>query len=217
MITCQECRNEFWPSQHGDAIRCPRCWAEVKAESPQGMWTAVARTTNLAEAGYLTNDLVANGHEARIEQHDSFSAIDGNWQSIFLVQVPTSSAEAATERVRLSLAEEDHPTDAEAIQFESEHEPTVIWRPLALMAVAGVAIFFVGYRMRELRAPQPQPGPTPTLLRTLEKINRPMLTERRPGERGYRIRFEPGPRRWHLEEDIDGDGSYDRAAVFVEE
>ena len=62
----------------------------------------VARVANLAEAGFLTDELVGLGIEARIHQLEDFNALNDRWTSLYLIQVPSENAEEAAAQIQQS-------------------------------------------------------------------------------------------------------------------
>jgi hypothetical protein len=242
MLTCPHCKNAFTSDDDGLQAVCPHCRTVVDRPPPTE-WVSIVRCTNVAEAGYLANVLAGEGIETHIEQHDSFSAIDGHWVSMFLLQAPADAAQRAAERIRDQLAQDevaaadsylDPPPAAQtkAPPAGREHAPVEAgipfgrltredtpapadWRPLALILLAGVAIVVIGLQLRESNRRPAQPPTGPMLLRALEQIDRPFVSQPRPGDpRRYRLRFDGRRRIWHLDVDTNGDGRYDRRKAF---
>lgn len=235
MPTCHHCRKTFDATEDRQSAVCPYCRAVVDPEQPTE-WVAVARCASVAEAGYLANVLSAEGIETHIEQHDSFSAIDGSWVSVFLLQTPAADAEHAADRIREQIArDESEPSYAQTSgppvdsygrastaapgpmdQEESQLGPTTTdWRPLALILFAGAAIFVIGFQFREARIHRATPSDGQTMLRALEKIDRPFVSQPRPGDtRRFRLLFDRRRRVWYLELDRNGDGRYEERRSF---
>jgi hypothetical protein len=217
MLTCHHCRHEFDAPEAGATAICPHCRSEVRAPE-EASWVSVVRTVNLAEAGYLANELEMGGFCARIKQHDSFSALDGSWTSLFLIQVPDDVAQESADHLRTYLEEADFSGSAAALAdaADGSHRGGPVWRPLALMVVAGVAVLFIGQRMRELRARQHEPSRA-GLLTALEQIDRPFVSvEPGKGKGRFRLLFSRHAQLWRLQEDMNGDGRYDREWMFRE-
>lgn len=217
MLTCHHCRREFEPTQLGATAICPECRSEVRV-GDNDQWVSVVRTINLAEAGYLANELETGGFPSQIRQHDSFSAVDGTWNSLFLIQVPAEQAQASADHLRAYLAEAEFSGPiAVAEDGADDGAPRgPVWRPLALMVVAGVAVLFIGQRMRELRVRQHEASRA-NLLHVLEQIDRPFVSVDPGKEAGrFRLMFNRRMEIWRLQEDPDGDGRYDREWTFRE-
>jgi hypothetical protein len=94
---------------------------------------------------------------------------------------------------------------------------TVIWRPLALMIVAGATVLLIGYKMRELRVRQQEPPSRARLLTVLEQIDRPFVSVNQGhAPNRFRLIFSRHGQVWRLQEDVEGDGRYDREWRFRE-
>ena len=78
---------------------CPNCGGAIKQQDSVP-WTNVARVANLAEAGFLADELVGLGIEARIHQSDDFNALNDRWTSLYLIQVPSEHAEDAAAQIQ---------------------------------------------------------------------------------------------------------------------
>ena len=96
-----------------------------------------------------------------------------------------------------------------------ETDAPVFWRPVAMIVFAGAALLLVGHRIRALREPDANPPNRSTLLRTLEQIDRPFVSQPNPNNpKRHRITYDRRQRVWCLETDTDGDGQYDRMQNF---
>jgi hypothetical protein len=217
VLTCHHCRHDFEASEPGATAICPECRSEVRVPD-EGAWVSVVRTGNLAEAGFLANELETGGFRSQIRQHDSFSAVDGSWNSLFLIQVPLDQAQESADHLRDYLAETELAgpitVTEDGVDGGTQRGPG--WAPIALMVVAGVAVLFIGQRMRELRARQHEPSRA-GLLNALEQIDRPFISVdpgKAPGR--FRLLFSRHAHHWRLQEDINGDGRYDREWTFRE-
>ncbi|MBN1851757.1 MAG: hypothetical protein JW829_03505 [Pirellulales bacterium] len=249
MLICHHCHKTLTlPEGWTHTVVCPHCRAEIDPTAPFQpdigiqtdtpitavpgphdpgtspiQWSTVARSTNMAEMGYLAHQLECRGYEVRIEQHDSFSALDGSWTSLYLLQVPAGDAEPSAHAIQEQLSLDETDSDVDSL-LAGELAPEVpddglgtpaFWRPVALIVFAGVALLFVGHRMRELRGPDANPPHSPSLLRALEKIDQPFVSQPSPSNsKRYRITFDRHQHRWYLDTDIDGDGVYDQHHTF---
>jgi hypothetical protein len=176
----------------------------------------VARVGNLAEAGFLTDELIGLGIDARIHQVEEFSALSDRWQTAYLIRVPSAATSAAAARIRQHLVDEVEETSAGAMGFrfsaESEAIDPLFWRPVALVVLAGVASFLLGQRFSEQKIERRLPrGPLAT---AVGAIGRPLVTESAPGEPRYRLSVDRRREVWLLDIDRDGDGIYDRQQHF---
>jgi hypothetical protein len=219
MPTCPRC-DAFITSVDSANGDCPQCHAaEHEArDARHGDWRSAAKVTNLAEAGYLVSRLAGEGIEARLFQSESFSAMNGSWSSTYVLQVPATMLEDAGEILR-SEAEE---FEREQPEYDSFGEPIddepvhlVFWRPVALMAVAGLATLWLGQRVAD---PRPRVAPhrsAAALGAAMEAVGKPFVVTTDAGRVYHRLRYHSGNRTWYLESDTDGDGRLDRHQRFV--
>lgn len=218
MYDCPHCYRSIdveLPLSAGAA--CPFCGAELApARSPE--WTSVARVTNLAEAGYLANDLSTHGIKTRIFDAESFCAVSGGWSAAYLIQVPTTNSQAAAARIRSHLADEaaDDRYDYQQSFPDGADDPVdvVFWRPVALMVIAGVASFILGQHLAAERLPARQQLPRNSLPALVDGIGRSFVTEPVAGGPRHRLSFHHGQNCWYLETDADGDGRYESYQRF---
>ena len=145
MYACPHCARAInLGRSHDFPTICPYCGEELQRE-PKDRWTNVARVTNLAEAGFLTDELVGLGIDARIYQLEEFSAVTDRWATVYLIRVPGPMAREAAAQIRLHLAEEPEEADAGALGFrfsaDGQTVDPLFWRPVALVVLAGVASF----------------------------------------------------------------------------
>ena len=197
---------------------CPRCAAEQLSESRDGGWVSVARVANLAEAGYLVNRLADDEVAAQLVESESFSVLSGTWSNSYTIQVDAESADAArkllqTEAELLAHEEPEFDADGEPLQAEPVH--LVIWRPVALMAVAGFATLWLGQRAADPR-PRAVPNRNAAALGlAIEAVGKPFVVTGDEGQLQYRLQYRAANRTWCLDSDTDGDGKLDRRQQFV--
>jgi hypothetical protein len=181
-------------------------------------WIDVARVTNLAEAGFLSDELVGLGIDAQIHQTQDFSALTDRWSAAYIIRVPSASVRDAATRIREYLTEEsDETSEASAFRILSGDHPVdqVLWRPVALVILAGVASFLVGQRLSNPQNEQADRRPSRNaLFSTVAAIDRPFVTEPVGGKPGHRLQFDRRRQAWLLETDRDGDGQYDSRQAF---
>lgn len=219
MPSCPTCNAYLTPLQLADND-CPDCRGRAAASGPQHRddWRSAAKVVNLAEAGYLASRLEGEGIAARLVQSDSFSAVDGTWSSYYVLQVPSDALPASTELIRLE-SEQLRGEEPDFDQFGEpiEHEPVhlVFWRPVALMAVAGLATLWLGQHV-----PDPRPRVAPhrsaaAMAAAVEALGEPMVVVDATGRTTHRLRYRSDSRSWLLESDTNHDGRFDRRQRFV--
>src|SRR5437879_6373223 len=132
MYTCHKCTGSIDPARLRGRDTCPDCGARLLPNS-QPAWIDVARVSNLAEAGFLTDELVGLGIDARIYQLQEFSAANDRWGSLYLIRVPAAGALDAAARIRQHMAEDGDEGQTQKERWPSTgHEgPTdpLLWRP----------------------------------------------------------------------------------------
>ncbi len=198
----------------GDTI-CPHCQGDDFAEG--SAWGNAARVTNLAEGGYLVSLLESEGIDARLVQSDSFDALGGSWRSGYLLQV----AQDELERARPLLIEEAAEAEGEESAWgpngeplDIEPDPMVIWRPVALMAIAGVATLWYGAAHWNERHPPHRVPSAVDLATAMDSIGEPFVIENGRGTLQHRLWYSAAHKRWFLESDTDNDGRLDRRREF---
>jgi hypothetical protein len=199
----------------GVRARCPSCGEAVQSEAVNP-WTDVARVANLAEAGFLTDELTGLEIDARIYQLEEFSALTDRWNTVYLIRVPAESAREAAAYIRRHLADDvdESPAQAVGFRFSSECQTVdpLFWRPVALVVLAGVASFLAGQRFSEQNAERrPLRG---SLTTTVRAIGRPFVTESAAGQPRYRLSLDRRHDTWFLDTDLDGDGNFDSRRRF---
>ncbi len=219
MPVCPRC-DEFITTVDLADGSCPHCQRSAPRTSATDdqEWRAAAKVGNLAEAGYLVSRLAGDGIEARLVESESFSAASGHWSSSYVLQVPRVALTAAGEILR-SEAEEferDQP-DCDRFGEPIDAEPVhmVFWRPVALMAVAGLATLWLGHRVAE---PRPRVAPNrnaAALGSAIESVGEPFVVTSDTGRVHHRLWYRSANRTWYLEADTDGDGRLDRQQRFV--
>ena len=141
-------------------------------------WTDVARLSNLAEAGFIVDELIGLGIDARIHQLEEFNAASDRWSPKYLIQVPSDLAHAGADHVRKYLFDDDdgrRPVlDSFRFSLTRDCSDLVSWRALALLALGGIVGFAAGQRF----APQNSHRrlPPDRLATAVAEINRPFLS-----------------------------------------
>lgn len=214
MHYCQQCARPVEPVESNRSPQtCPRCGATLQQEQKSG-WVNVARLTNLAEAGFLADELVSDGLEARIYSSESFSALTDNWTLSYMIQVPTASAHEAAARIRRWLADEQASEQELAGQFGNDDAADPVhWRPVAVVLVAGAMCFVLGHQLAQ-RTAERRPVARDSLAATIDAIGEPLLTEPIPGVPRHRLSYQRGDQTWLLDTDTDGDGRFDTRRRF---
>jgi hypothetical protein len=184
-------------------------------------WIDVARVTNLAEAGFLTDELVGHGVDAQIHQMQEFSALTDCWASSYLIRVPAAAARDAAARIRQYLVDDGddgNAADSIAVGFRLIGDHTFdpsLWRPFVLVVLAGVSSFVLGQRLSDRQDQKaPRRPPRDSLSSVMESIDRPFVIESAAGQAGHRLQFDRRRQTWILDTDRDGDGSYDSRQAF---
>jgi hypothetical protein len=216
MFVCPKCAGSFDSDYSKTSYdTCPHCGTEV-ARNADNSWIDVARVTNLAEAGFLSDELIGMDIDAQIYQLEEFSALTDRWSTVYLIRVPSHLGHAAAAQIRQHLAEEVAETDSGAMGFrfsaDAESMDPLLWRPVALVVLAGVASFLLGQRFSEQHVDR---RPTRGNLSTaLGAIGRPLTTEPVPGQPCHRLSFDRRNEIWYLDTDRDSDGLFESRQRF---
>jgi hypothetical protein len=216
MFVCPKCAStvDIAYSKTSQAA-CPYCGAD-RGGSQENSWIDVARVANLAEAGFLTDELIGLEIDAQIYQLEEFSALTDRWSTVYLIRVPSHLGHEAAAHIRQHLAEEAAEPDSAVMGFrfsaDAESMDPLLWRPVALVVLAGVASFLLGQRFSE---PHVDRRPTRGNLSTaLGAIGRPLATEPVPGQPCHRLSFDRRKEIWYLDTDRDSDGLFETRQRF---
>jgi hypothetical protein len=216
MFVCPDCANamEQEPGQ-AKPETCTCCGARLRPQATHA-WVDVARVTNLAEAGFLCDELTGLDIDARVYQSDDYSERGGGWTTTYLIRVPSDVAQHAAAQIRAHVAEAAAEEELNACQFGYAGEigpmdPTY-WRPVAVVVLAGVASFVLG---RQTALPEGPRRPTRDSLATaVDAIGQPLLTQPVPGQPRYQLSFDRSRQAWQLDTDRNGDGIFEAHRQF---
>lgn len=209
-----EARSSEDRSIRRDRAVCPHCGAPLDRDAAT-RWINVARVANLAEAGFLVDELSGEGIDARIYQSDDFSALTDRWQVSYLIQSPPNSAHSAAAHIRRHLAEIESYSDPTTDGPWQDNQPAadpLLWRPMALVILAGMASFVLGQRFAADREP-PKP-PRDSLSSAVTEIGRPLVTEPAAGLPRHRLYYHWREQAWYLDSDADADGRFESRQRF---
>jgi hypothetical protein len=194
---------------------CPQCGHRV-AESQTFEWADVARVSNLAEAGFLSDELVGIGIESRVHQLDEFSAASDRWSSQYLIRVPEQFAREAASHIEQYLFEDElarRPVlDVMRNPLRGSASESLSWRPVILVVIAGIASFALGQRFSEQFPPRRPPAQS--LPSAVAAINKRFTTDSAANQPRHRLSFDQRQQQWTLETDRDNDGVYDETRHF---
>jgi hypothetical protein len=214
MRNCPHCAYSIETPYEQSLNACPNCLTNLPANL-NSAWVDVARVTNLAEAGFLSDELIGLDIDARIHQADDFSELLGGWKTYYLIRVPSELAQSAADRIRVHVGESAAEADAaRTFGFTSEEGAvdSAYWRPMAVIVLAGVASFVLG---RQSAITQADRLPPPdSLAAAVGAIGRPFVTEAPAGSPRHRIHFDRRRQTWNLEADVNGDGIFETHRQF---
>jgi hypothetical protein len=220
MSQCGKCHHLFAADQAPPTL-CPRCGAEQTTDDASRQWVSIARLTNLAEVGYFADVLESEGFTTRVRQHNEFSALDGSWRTLFIVQVPPDQGTEAAEHLRQTLeqtADETPRPDAKgffpgSLSAGEEGSPasTSLWKPVVVVLIASG--LFYGARHFDRQVPE-KPRPGPSLWDVLTESDQVFTSNEAFGRANYRLVTDRRSRTVWLQEDTDGDGQMDRIRCF---
>jgi hypothetical protein len=173
---------------------------------------SVGRFTNLAEVGYFADRFSSWQIPSRTRQHDEFRALDGAWQSVYILQVPDEQAPRAVELIRAELAGED--TAPETARWPDSHpkspvgpSSTGLAKSVVLVIVVGGLAYFAG---QAGRPGQPTGAPTgPPLWQTLVEIDGTLTSDPRAAT-AYQVDANRNSETVVIRRDTDGDGRFER-------
>ncbi|MCG8587337.1 MAG: hypothetical protein MI757_21740, partial [Pirellulales bacterium] len=216
---------------------CPSCGAALRRDQTWD-WAPVARLSNLADCGYFCDTLSQHGIESRLQEIDEFSALIGMWEPVFVLQVPREDAARATELINGQLEADPSMDQQPANEHQHDLESsdvgnpwsvpgdrgwpdetgtdagTPIWKSVALVLVAGGLAYGAGRVSGQREAHPTPPSNRDMLWQALSRPGETFVSEGPPGARKLRLRYDATTDRIQMDEDIDGDGRYDRRRTF---
>jgi hypothetical protein len=215
MAICPECGQPVRTlAGQSNYEACPACGANVSSQAAH-RWVDVARVSNLAEAGFLSDELTGMDIDARVYQNDDFSHADGGWKTSYLIRVPADLAHQAAAQIRCHVAEAAAEADAaDHFGYTSQSGPVdpAYWRPVAVIVLAGVASFVLG---RQSATPDVERPPArDSLAAAVNSIGRPLVTEPVHGQPQHRLSYHRPSRTWNLETDSNSDGVFESRRQF---
>ena len=219
MPTCPSCHEFITTVALADGI-CPHCQGTKPALSAakDKDWASAAKVSNLAEAGYLVSRLSGDSIDARLVESETFNAMTGNWHVKYVLQVPADELETAlailrTEAEEFEREQPEYDGFGEPVDDEPVH--LVFWRPVALMAVAGLATLWLGQRAADPRQRVLPNRNAAALGSAIEAVGEPFVVTAETGRVHHRLRYRSANRTWYLESDTDGDGQLDQQRQFI--
>jgi hypothetical protein len=178
-------------------------------------WIDVARLANLAEAGFLVDELIGLGLKARIHQLEEFNAATDRSTRAYLIQVPREVAQDAASHIQKYLFEddEDHRPVLDAFRFQMgrSSEDLVSWRAMTLLTIAGVIGFAFGQSFSQTPVPRNRPKELSAALRS---IGRPFMTVPSANQPQFRLSFDDASGEWTVDSDADRDGVFEISRRF---
>ncbi|MCC7084067.1 MAG: hypothetical protein IT427_03560 [Pirellulales bacterium] len=216
MVFCPQCELRI----DGDRSLAPHnacpSWGEKLDSGSFVDWSDVVRVANLAEAGFIADELIGLGIEARIYQLEEFTAANDRWTSQYLIRVPNELALSAADHVRQYLNEETpgRRTILDSFRLATEGATEhAAWTPLVVVIIAGVVGFAFGQRFPEQKVPR---SPTPNALATaVDGIGRPLSSAPAANQPRFRLSFDRRQQQWTLDTDRDNDGVFDCTQRFT--
>jgi hypothetical protein len=189
----------------------------ARARGSSVNWVSIGRFANLAEVGYFSDVLAKHQIPTNLRQHDEFSATDGRWRAIFILQVPD---ELTDEAVRLTRAEldEDPTRETGGPTYDSDDFTktgsglSALARSVAVVLVVAGLAFYAGQFTTVRKEDESASGPS--LLETIAEIGVPLTTAEDAPKPRHRIRFHSHACAVLVERDEDGDGQFETYRVF---
>jgi len=111
-------------------------------------WFTVARLTNLAEVGYYADLLETQGYATNVDRRDEFSAIDGAWNTRYLLQVKAENGIHAAEVMKDDLVKTgDHTTLGTDLGDEPNLPRGNFFGQSGLFYRAAISIVVIGFAL----------------------------------------------------------------------
>jgi len=190
----------------------------LAAQADSTSWIDVARVANLAEAGFIVDELIGLGFQAGVRQIDEFSAANDRWSAQYLIRVPEEFAAEAADHIGQYLSEEPVGRTTmlqrlrESVQ-STPQEQSYSWRPVVVIMLVGVTSFLLGHQYSEQTATR-QPSST-DLSATIAKVGRPFVSKPAANQPEYQLSFDQRRQMWTLRAVRDDDGVFESAQHFT--
>ena len=217
MKNCPQCRHEIH-LQQPPARFCPQCGQTLATADThdEASWKSIARLNNLAETGYFADMLEANEISTNVVQRNDYSALDGSWETVFVLQVRADRADEAAETLKREIDEGQHDDaywDATSHgDARRPYSPAAMWKPVALVLVAGGLAYCAG-RSGFDRRPATVPRDD-ELWEALSESPAPLVAESRNGIGNRRVTIDSNARLISVDDDLDGDRKWDHVRLF---
>jgi hypothetical protein len=124
---------------------------------------------------------------------------------------------AAQIRQHLADAAAEQEMEPAKCHYYTHDEPMdpLVWRPVALIILAGVSSFVLGQRFSGQDNDRVERRPSPdSLTSAIESVGRPFVTEPAADQPRHRLSFDRRRETWFLDADRDRDGRYDSRRAF---
>jgi len=176
----------------------------------QTEWVSIARLANLAEVGYFEDVLVGADIELRVQEHDDFDAVAGNWQRVYVIQVPLDQGQSASELIDDYLRRSAALVDGETADEASRERPMSLWKPFALVLLASGLVYLA------VQAGNPRQGPRAAKEKDMSRLWDVLIeTDGVLRDKHRQLRYDRLHRRLIIDDDLDGDGRFDLRREFV--
>ncbi len=181
-------------------------------------WIDVARVANLAEAGFIVDELIGLGFQARVHQLDEFSAATDRWSAKYLIRAPDEYAAAAAVHIGQYLSEEPigQRTMLERLRESVGNMPqdrTASRKYVLIVTLVGVTSFLFGHEYSEPAAPRQ--NRSSDLTTAIKSVGVTLSSEPAANRPNYQLSFDPQHQLWTLSADRDHDGIYESEQHFT--
>lgn len=214
MRRCPHCHRRIETSAIEPPSVCPHCGEELPSPEETREWSSVARLSNLAEVGYFDWLLQSYGIPARVHERDDFDAVDGGWHKAFVLQVPDGHALEASRVIEAELEQAATSDEAAGTADGEEQDTQVLFWPLALILVAGGLVYLADRGALPFVRPAEPVTRRDTLWNAIKELPVPLVTDGAAGNRRRALYFDRQRQSFVLQDDIDGDGFFDRRREF---
>ena len=195
---------------------CTRCGADLSGLQEIRDWVPIARTANLAEAGYLADYLADRKIETDVAEENEFNAAAGAWYSSFIVRVAQENAEAARDFMTTGEYSNEEPE----LDATWQHGGTgglvdssgqvLRWLLLLLLVAGGVTMF----RSRNQQPAQlDQPADARSFSDFMAQQPGPWVLQDETGVRAE-LYFNAFHNCFVIKQDLDGDRTLEHQRTF---
>lgn len=138
---CTYCGNEAHLQEPTPRFCC-QCGEVLPPTGSNEAWHPLARFLSVADAGYHADILTAEGIHCRVVHQSDFDETRSGWQQRFVLMVPESQVQSATESLKMHLDADEEVDGFSGIPATQSEKRPVIAKAWPLVATTLIGAVF---------------------------------------------------------------------------